>query len=72
MRNSPSWAPRIVGRRRRFLARFSGLLLDAYRLLDAMGEEPTATYAPSVAATPEASGAMGPPEAQASGDRACC
>ena len=41
---------RIVSRRRRFLSRFSGFLLEAYRLLDAASEEPTATYAPSVAA----------------------
>ena len=49
---------RIVSRRSRFLDRFSGFLLDAYRLLDAASEEPTATYAPSVTpTTPEANAA---------------
>ncbi len=48
---------RIVSRRRRFIERLSGYLLEAYRLLHATGEEPSATYAPSVAPlTPEASG----------------
>ncbi|OZC04250.1 DNA replication/repair protein RecF [Rubricoccus marinus] len=51
---------RIVSRRRRFLELFQGFLLDAYRLLDATGEEPSATYAPSVA--PEASGDGEPAE----------
>lgn len=44
---------RIVRRRRRFLNRFAGFLLEAYRLLGAVGEEPSATYAPSVAASGE-------------------
>ena len=41
---------RIVGRRRRFLDRFAGFLREAYDLLGATGEEPSATYAPSVGA----------------------
>ena len=38
---------RLVGRRRRFLQRFGAFLADAYRLLDAVGEEPSAEYQPS-------------------------
>lgn len=41
---------RIVERRRRFVDRFAGFLREAYSLLGAMGEEPAATYAPSVGA----------------------
>ncbi|MEL6614691.1 MAG: DNA replication and repair protein RecF, partial [Bacteroidota bacterium] len=52
---------RIVRRRRRFLDRFAGFLLEAYRLLGAVGEEPSATYAPSVAASGDARPAP-PPE----------
>ena len=48
---------RIVGRRRRFLDRFAGFLRDAYALLGATGEEPSAMYAPSVAAQDEGSSA---------------
>ncbi|MEM1054681.1 MAG: DNA replication and repair protein RecF [Bacteroidota bacterium] len=44
---------RIVRRRRRFLERFAGFLREAYTLLGATGEEPSATYAPSVAAKGE-------------------
>ena len=35
---------RLIDRRRRFLAHFAGFLAEAYRLLDAVGEEPTMTY----------------------------
>lgn len=35
---------RLITRRRRFLARFEGFLAEAYRLLDAVGEEPTMEY----------------------------
>ena len=35
---------RIIDRRRRFLVRFAEFLAEAYRLLDAVGEEPTMTY----------------------------
>ncbi|NNF58056.1 MAG: DNA replication and repair protein RecF, partial [Rhodothermaceae bacterium] len=35
---------RIIDRRRRFLSRFAEFLAEAYRLLDAVGEEPTMTY----------------------------
>ena len=44
---------RIVGRRRAFLARFSAFLDQAYALLDAASEEPSAAYAPSAAADAE-------------------
>ena len=48
---------RIVTRRRRFLHRFAGFLTEAYDLLHATGDEPAATYAPSVAAEEEGGGA---------------
>ncbi|MEM6327611.1 MAG: DNA replication and repair protein RecF [Bacteroidota bacterium] len=44
---------RIVGRRRRFLTRFAEFLREAYARLGATGEEPAATYAPSVSAPPD-------------------
>lgn len=44
---------RIIDRRRRFLGHFSGFLSEAYRLLNAVGEEPTMQYV-SIAAVDDA------------------
>ncbi len=47
---------RIIFRRRQFMEHFAGFLAEAYRLLDAVGEEPTMEYV-TVASTHDASDA---------------